>query len=75
VPAHRRRGGRRWLFPAADRLAVSDGKTRMLHEEAFGPVAPIVAVDSIDEAIRCANSSSHGLAGYLFTDSGASCRP
>ena len=35
-------------------------------EETFGPVAPIMAVASADEAVAVANASPWGLAGYVF---------
>ena len=36
-------------------------------EETFGPVAPVVAIDSLDEAIRLANDSPYGLLSAIFT--------
>jgi acyl-CoA reductase-like NAD-dependent aldehyde dehydrogenase len=36
-------------------------------EETFGPVAPVVAIDSLDEAIRLANASPYGLLSAIFT--------
>ena len=38
-----------------------------LHEETFGPVAPVFAFDSDDEAIARANASEFGLAAFVFT--------
>ncbi len=38
-------------------------------EETFGPIAPVVAFDSAEEAISRANSLSFGLAAYAFTES------
>ena len=35
-------------------------------EETFGPVIPIVPVDSIDTALRIANTGASGLAAYIF---------
>ena len=35
-------------------------------EETFGPLAPIAAVRSADEAVHIANASPWGLAGYVF---------
>ena len=35
-------------------------------EETFGPVAPVMSVSSADDAIRIANASPWGLAGYVF---------
>jgi succinate-semialdehyde dehydrogenase/glutarate-semialdehyde dehydrogenase len=40
----------------------------ILHEEIFGPVAPIVRFASEAEAIAKANDTSFGLAGYVFTE-------
>jgi succinate-semialdehyde dehydrogenase/glutarate-semialdehyde dehydrogenase len=36
-------------------------------EEIFGPVAPITAFDSEDDAIRQANDTQYGLASYAYT--------
>jgi succinate-semialdehyde dehydrogenase/glutarate-semialdehyde dehydrogenase len=43
----------------------------MLHEEPFGPVAPITGFDDLDEALVIANALPFGLAAYGFTDSAA----
>jgi succinate-semialdehyde dehydrogenase/glutarate-semialdehyde dehydrogenase len=43
----------------------------LLQEEPFGPVAPITAFDSIDEALEIANALPYGLAAYGFTESAA----
>ncbi|WP_174150324.1 NAD-dependent succinate-semialdehyde dehydrogenase [Microbacterium halophytorum] len=40
---------------------------RVLREEIFGPVAPVVVVDSDDEAIDLANRSEFGLMGYVYS--------
>lgn len=40
---------------------------RILDEEIFGPVAPIVVFDTEEEAIRLANSSEFGLVAFAFT--------
>lgn len=40
---------------------------RLLAEEIFGPVAPIVAFDDEDDAVEIANATEYGLAGYLIT--------
>lgn len=39
---------------------------KVLREETFGPVAPIVAFDSEDEAIALANETEFGLASYVY---------
>ena len=41
--------------------------SRLLAEEIFGPVAPIVAFDDVDDAVRMANDTEYGLVGYVFT--------
>jgi succinate-semialdehyde dehydrogenase/glutarate-semialdehyde dehydrogenase len=43
----------------------------ILHEEPFGPVAPIAPFDDLDEALEVANSLPYGLAAYGYTDSAA----
>jgi succinate-semialdehyde dehydrogenase/glutarate-semialdehyde dehydrogenase len=39
----------------------------MRHEEIFGPVAPIVAFETEEEAITAANDTEYGLVSYVFT--------
>ncbi|MBZ9536114.1 aldehyde dehydrogenase [Cytobacillus oceanisediminis] len=39
-----------------------------VQKEIFGPVLPIVKISSFEEAVELVNSSSLGLAGYLFTN-------
>ena len=40
---------------------------RILEEETFGPVAPIVGFTDEAEAIRAANATPYGLAAYIWT--------
>lgn len=40
----------------------------IMHEETFGPVAPLTSFQSIDEAIAIANNTEYGLAAYFFTN-------
>jgi succinate-semialdehyde dehydrogenase/glutarate-semialdehyde dehydrogenase len=42
-------------------------ESRVLSEEIFGPVAPIVSFETEDEALAKANASEYGLMGYVFT--------
>jgi len=42
-------------------------ETDLLREETFGPVAPIVPVRSLDEAITLANSTRYGLGANVYT--------
>jgi succinate-semialdehyde dehydrogenase/glutarate-semialdehyde dehydrogenase len=39
----------------------------ILHEEIFGPIAPIVEFDDIDEVVELANDTPFGLAAYICT--------
>ncbi|MCX4473290.1 aldehyde dehydrogenase family protein [Micromonospora sp. NBC_01655] len=41
----------------------------LVREETFGPVAPVVVVDSFSEALRCAADSPYGLAATVLTGS------
>lgn len=38
-------------------------------EETFGPVAPVVVYDDVDEVIALANDTHYGLAAYVYTES------
>ena len=40
---------------------------RILAEEAFGPVAPVMAFTTEAEAIAAANDTEHGLVAYVYT--------
>ncbi|WP_432541247.1 NAD-dependent succinate-semialdehyde dehydrogenase [Kineococcus sp. SYSU DK002] len=40
---------------------------RLLTEETFGPVAPVVVFDTEEEGIALANDTEYGLIGYAFT--------
>jgi succinate-semialdehyde dehydrogenase/glutarate-semialdehyde dehydrogenase len=42
---------------------------RVMIEEPFGPVAPISTFDDTEDAIRRANATPFGLAGYVFSTS------
>lgn len=42
---------------------------RIMREETFGPVAPVMTFKTLDEAIRLANDIEYGLAAYIFTSS------
>jgi succinate-semialdehyde dehydrogenase/glutarate-semialdehyde dehydrogenase len=39
----------------------------LLKEEIFGPVAPVVAFDHEDDAVRAANATEYGLVAYVYT--------
>ncbi|MBA2240498.1 MAG: NAD-dependent succinate-semialdehyde dehydrogenase [Solirubrobacterales bacterium] len=48
-------------------LADVPADARLLKEEIFGPVAPVVAFDTEEEAIAAANDTEFGLVSYVFT--------
>jgi acyl-CoA reductase-like NAD-dependent aldehyde dehydrogenase len=62
--AGRERG--HFYAPAVVTGAAAD--TALLSEETFGPVAPIVRVRSLDEAIDLANSTRFGLGANVYTE-------
>jgi succinate-semialdehyde dehydrogenase/glutarate-semialdehyde dehydrogenase len=47
---------------------IADG-SRLMTEEPFGPVVPVVRFKTIDEALARANALPYGLAAYAFTGS------
>jgi betaine-aldehyde dehydrogenase len=55
-----------FFAPAVVTGAAAD--TALLSEETFGPVAPIVRVRSLDEAIDLANSTRFGLGANVYTE-------
>lgn len=48
-------------------LVDVDHSMKIMREETFGPVAPIMAFDQVEEAIDYANDSPYGLVAYLYT--------
>ncbi|MFG1909329.1 NAD-dependent succinate-semialdehyde dehydrogenase [Kribbella sp. NPDC048928] len=49
-------------------LADVPQSARLQKEEIFGPVAPLTAFETEDEAVRLANDTEYGLVSYLFTN-------
>lgn len=45
-----------------------DPAMTVVHEETFGPVSPIIAFGSVDEAIRISNGTAYGLSSSLCTN-------
>jgi succinate-semialdehyde dehydrogenase/glutarate-semialdehyde dehydrogenase len=54
-------------FYAPTVLAEVNHEMRIMREETFGPVLPIMAFDDDDEAVRLANDSEYGLAASVWT--------
>ncbi len=54
-------------FYAPTVLAGVTHDMRIMREETFGPVLPIMSFDSDDEAVRLANDSEYGLAASIWT--------
>ena len=66
-------GGQRadgFATPLYWHATILDGvppESLVAQEETFGPVAPVVAIDSLDHAIELANASPYGLLAAIFT--------
>ncbi len=58
--------GAGYFSPARVLTGVSPS-SRIVKEEIFGPVAPIVSFSTEEQVIEWANGSEYGLAAYLFT--------
>jgi succinate-semialdehyde dehydrogenase/glutarate-semialdehyde dehydrogenase len=54
-------------FYAPTVLADVTHQMRIMREETFGPVLPVMAFETDDEAIRLANDSEYGLAASVWT--------
>jgi len=54
------------FYPATVLVDVA-ADAQVLDSEIFGPVAPIVIVDSDEEAVRLANCTEYGLIAYVFS--------
>jgi acyl-CoA reductase-like NAD-dependent aldehyde dehydrogenase len=60
-------GHRRAAFIEPTVLTHIPPQVALFREETFGPVAPLVAFESVDEAIRMANDTPYGLQAAVFT--------
>ncbi|KAF0245523.1 MAG: succinate-semialdehyde dehydrogenase [Planctomycetota bacterium] len=62
-------GGRvkdaRWFEPTV--MTGVPPEAKVLREETFGPVAPVVAFKTEEEVVRLANDTPYGLAAYFYT--------
>jgi len=57
-------GGGRWIRPTV--VTNVDHGMRLMTEETFGPIIPIMAFDSVEEAVRLANDTEYGLSAAVF---------
>src|SRR5947207_4382609 len=63
-------GGRRkdqpgdWYEPTV--IADADHSMKVMREETFGPVIPVMKVRDTEEAVRMANDTDYGLGGAVF---------
>lgn len=55
-----------WFFPPT-LIADADHSMLVMIEETFGPVLGIMPFDDRHEALRLANDTSYGLAGFVFS--------
>lgn len=49
-------------------IADTDHSMKIMTEETFGPVLGVMPVDGPQEALRLANATDYGLAGFVFSD-------
>jgi lactaldehyde dehydrogenase len=61
-------GERRGSFLTPTVLADVPLSVPLFKEETFGPVAPVVPFDTVDQAVAMANDSSYGLQAAVFTN-------
>ena len=55
-----------WYPPTV--LGDVDPSMDIVEQEVFGPVTPIVTVESVEQAVEYANRSRYGLSSYVFTE-------
>jgi succinate-semialdehyde dehydrogenase/glutarate-semialdehyde dehydrogenase len=58
--------GNNWFPPTV--LLNANQNMQCANEETFGPLAPLICFDTIDEVIQMANNSEFGLAAYMFSE-------
>jgi len=58
--------GSGYFYPPTLLLDVQQ-EMSIMHEETFGPVLPVVAFDTLDEALAMANDSDYGLTSSIYT--------
>jgi succinate-semialdehyde dehydrogenase/glutarate-semialdehyde dehydrogenase len=69
VTGGKRRGNQGYFFEPTVITDIPDD-SKLMTQEPFGPIAPVVTFKSFDEVVARANSLPFGLAAYAFTSSG-----
>jgi acyl-CoA reductase-like NAD-dependent aldehyde dehydrogenase len=64
-------GGGLWLAPTV--MTAVTHAMLIMQDETFGPVMPVMAFDSVDEAVNLANDSQFGLSAAVFGATVAEC--
>lgn len=59
-------GERPFLRPTV--VTGVDHTMRLMTEETFGPVIPVMVVDDVEQAVALANDTEYGLSGAVFAD-------
>ena len=59
-----RHGGGRWIRPTV--LTDVDHGMTIMRDETFGPILPVMAYDTVEQAVTLANDSQYGLSGAVF---------
>ena len=65
-----RRGNQGYFYEPTVITDVPDD-SKVMTQEPFGPLAPVVTFKTFDEVVQRANSLEYGLAAYAFTSSNA----
>lgn len=60
-------GGGSWLRPTV--IANVDHDMDIMKHETFGPVIPVMAYDTLEQAVELANDTEYGLSGGVFGSS------
>jgi len=68
VAGGKRRGNQGYFFEPTVVTDIADD-SKLMTEEPFGPIAPVVTFKTFDEVVARANSLPYGLAAYAFTSS------
>src|SRR3954469_5366653 len=61
----RREGSGTWYEPTV--IADVDHSMKVMTDETFGPVVPVMKVSDEEEALRFSNDTTYGLSGSVFT--------